>query len=148
MSTFICVPLLAKHLPAVAQIAATAPDPWTQADFSAELSNPLLYPAYTALLGGQPAGFACFMRTHTTADLRLIAVDPNFRRQGIARGLLSHSLRSLAGQGATRCLLEVRAGNQAALALYKAAGFQLLALRPGLYTHPKEDGLLLQKDLL
>ena len=48
--------------------------------------------------------------------------------------------------GATRATLEVRASNAAALALYRRLGFVIAARRPGYYSKPDEDGLILWKE--
>jgi GNAT superfamily N-acetyltransferase len=50
-------------------------------------------------------------------------VRPGHRRRGLAARMLRALLAWGAAQGATRCYLQVEAGNEAALALYRRAGF-------------------------
>jgi ribosomal-protein-alanine N-acetyltransferase len=45
--------------------------------------------------------------------------------------------------GARVALLELRAGNEGALALYESLGFRRLALRRAYYRQPVEDALVL-----
>jgi ribosomal-protein-alanine N-acetyltransferase len=45
--------------------------------------------------------------------------------------------------GAARAFLELRAGNDAALALYEKCGFQLTARRTKYYSEPVEDALVM-----
>jgi ribosomal-protein-alanine N-acetyltransferase len=49
--------------------------------------------------------------------------------------------------GCARALLEVRAGNVAALALYARAGFQECGRRKRYYADTDEDALVLCRDL-
>ena len=78
------------------------------------------------------------------ADIMNIAVAPACRRQGLGRQLLSMLLADLARRGAKTVTLEVRESNALALALYGAFGFEPVGRRPGYYSHPKEDALLLR----
>jgi ribosomal-protein-alanine N-acetyltransferase len=72
------------------------------------------------------------------------AVAPGFRRRGLGRKLLSHVLQSAVDEGMHSATLEVRAGNQAAQALYAAYGFEQVGLRKQYYSDNREDALLLQ----
>lgn len=65
-----------------------------------------------------------------------IAVHPEQRRQGVARRLLRHAIDAV-WDGEGPFLLEVRASNEAAQALYREQGFSEIARRPGYY--PPED---------
>jgi ribosomal-protein-alanine N-acetyltransferase len=62
----------------------------------------------------------------STGYVQRLAVDPDVRRRGLARALLADSLRWQSRRGATRSLVNTQVGNDAALALYLAAGFDLL----------------------
>ena len=48
--------------------------------------------------------------------------------------------------GARRALLELRAGNREALALYESLGFGRLGVRRGYYSEPTEDALVLARE--
>ena len=69
-----------------------------------------------------------------------LAVDPSYRRRGIARTLLRETLRDT---GARRATLEVRRSNHAAVALYSRLGFLVTAVRTRYYKNPEEDALIL-----
>ncbi len=141
------VPLAAEYLDACAAIAATAPDPWNRQNLETTIYDPHRQ-GFVALQNGVPAGIACFLSVADSADLEIFAVAPNLRRQNIGFALLSHSLAALQNQNIRRCLLEVRASNTPALALYARLGFETLARRPGMYHAPAEDGFLMAKTLL
>jgi len=76
-----------------------------------------------------------------------IAVRKTSRQRGHGRRLLAHALREAALSGCTRALLEVRAGNAAALALYTRTGFQECGRRRRYYADTDEDALVLCRDL-
>ena len=90
---------------------------------------------------GRPgvAGFAAFHRVLDEAELRNMAVDPEHRRNGIARALLTEGIRILARQGVSRLFLEMRASNQAAIGLYRSVDFKLMNTRRDYYHNPDED---------
>ena len=76
-----------------------------------------------------------------------LAVLPEARRQGVGSQLLHSALLQASARGAQRIFLEVRDSNQPALLLYQRWGFLRAGSRPGYYTHPPADGLLLVRSL-
>jgi ribosomal-protein-alanine N-acetyltransferase len=77
------------------------------------------------------------------AHIATIAVHPDFRGQGIGRRLLSTALRQAIRKGASQSMLEVRAGNVSAQALYRRFGFEVTYRRPRYYRDNQEDALLM-----
>ena len=75
------------------------------------------------------------------------ATLPHFRRQGVGRALLNALLAAAAERECEAVLLEVRASNDGAIALYKEAGFKAIAKRRAYYTHPREDAVVMRKKL-
>ncbi len=71
-----------------------------------------------------------------------LAVEPALRGRGIGRLLLDRLLAELTQRGARAHTLEVRPGNLAALAVYRAAGFAVEGRRPRYYPDG-DDALLL-----
>ncbi len=67
------------------------------------------------------------------------AVDPAWRRRGVARLLLEEALRRNPG----RFFLEVRESNFAARELYEQLGFQIGGRRPGYYESPPETAIVM-----
>lgn len=80
-------------------------------------------------------------------DLEWIAVEEAFRRRGIASRLLEALERWAVSLGARSILLEVRAGNEPAKALYRNAGFCQVGLRRGYYLDPEEDAVRMTREL-
>jgi ribosomal protein S18 acetylase RimI-like enzyme len=92
------------------------------------------------------AGAALALVQAGLAQVVLVAVDPAWRRRGIARAVLRRLEAEAIGRGATEAWLEVRAGNAAALALYRASGWTACGRRPRYY-RDGEDAVLLSRDL-
>lgn len=71
-----------------------------------------------------------------------LAVSPDFRRQGIARSLLTAALGQEHRGDATLILLEVRVSNAAAISLYEQTGFVAVGRRKKFYSDG-EDAVLM-----
>ena len=80
------------------------------------------------------------------ADFHLasLAVEPAWRRRGLATRLLESILEKAWSRGCTTCRLEVRPSNRAAQGLYKKLGFKAAGEIPRFYTCPEEDALQLR----
>ncbi len=85
-----------------------------------------------AFVDDVPAGFAMVRSVADEAELLLLAVDPAFRRRGIASALLRAVIAEAQAGGIRDLHLEVRAGN-AAVTLYTAQGFAKVGERRGYY---------------
>lgn len=84
-------------------------------------------------------GYASVARLPFEAELRAMRVAEPYRRQGVARCLLEAVIAQARDWQRERLLLEVRAGNVAALSLYRRLGFVQDGRRSGYYP-PREAG--------
>jgi len=80
------------------------------------------------------------------ARIYSIAVQPEYRGQGLATKLLKAVLENLFAMHYTRCRLEVSVGNQSAQKLYASFGFRTIEKLPAYY-QDGADGLRMEKDL-
>jgi ribosomal-protein-alanine N-acetyltransferase len=96
--------------------------------------------ALVAHEGARVTGFAIMRFGDERAHLVLLAVDPAFRRRGIARRLVVWLLESAAVAGMSSVHVELRADNRPARALYRAAGF-VESLRIPRYYRGRETAL-------
>jgi [ribosomal protein S18]-alanine N-acetyltransferase len=87
--------------------------------------------------------YASFRLVLDEVHVMNVAVAPAHRRRGLARFLLRFALGRAVREGAARALLEVRAGNREALALYAAVGFVPCGRRRDYYRDPVEDAVVL-----
>ena len=81
------------------------------------------------------------------ADVMNVAVSPDFRRQGIGESLMVALGEALAQKGIETLTLEVRASNEGAISLYTRLGYEQVGRRPNYYTDPREDALIMRKEL-
>lgn len=93
-----------------------------------------------------PAGFAMWRDLGQEAELLTIGVVPAARRQGAGAALLGAVLGEARNAGALRIHLEVDAGADAALGLYRAAGFERSAVRRRYY-RDGADAIVMQATL-
>ena len=78
-----------------------------------------------------------------TAHISTIAVAPDHRRRGIGGDILLALVRGVLARGGTGITLEVRVGNEAALALYRRFGFGPAGVRRKYYADTGDDALVL-----
>ena len=134
------------HVPAIAQIEALCfSDPWSENSIAGELTSRLSH-WLVAQEGEQVVGYIGSQSVLGQSDMMNVAVHPDHRRKGIAEALILALSRDLHQMGNTCLMLEVRASNAPAIALYEKLGFQLAGRRPNYYRHPKEDALILRKE--
>ena len=121
-------------------------DPWSENNIASELNSRLSY-WLVAEIDGKVVGYIGSQSVLDTADVMNLAVAPEYRRQGIGESLVNALVAYLQQKGIIALLLEVRASNDPAIALYKRLGFEQVGRRPNYYHHPKEDALIMRKEL-
>ena len=124
---------------------------WTRENYMAAL-DPDALPRRIALkvLGpdeDRMTGFLVASLMPPQAELEIIAVEARVQRRGLARKLFEELVYQLGPAGVTEVFLEVRASNQAALALYGALGFVETGRRPRYYADPEEDAVQMKLEL-
>ena len=123
------------------------PSPWSPAQFQTALDNR----HDTVKLmedNGHITGFIVWQTVFDESELHLIATAPAYRRRGIAAQLLAEWFQTTSIQHVQRLLLEVRAGNEAAQALYRKHGFSECGRRKNYYRLPEggsEDALWMER---
>lgn len=138
------VPMTAAHLPAVAALEKRCfpADPWSEALFREALDNPAV--AVLAAEGTDSGilGYAVLSTVLDEGNLDNIAVAPEHRRQGVADALLG-ALTGFAREHLACLMLEMRASNAPAAALYEKHGFSAVGRRKNYYDAPREDAILM-----
>ncbi len=135
-------PLTYSDLPQVIAIERRAfPTPWSLAMFVLELSKPSGM-CLAAIREGRIVGYTICSRYDTVWHVMNVAVDPELRRQGIARALLGQ-LYERVGEPNAQFTLEVRRSNRAAIELYESDGFRTAGLRRRYYQDNGEDALIM-----
>lgn len=119
--------------------------PWSERSIESELTNPLAL-WLVAVDNDRVAGYVGSQSVMGEADMMNLAVDPEYRRMGVGKKLVEKLIDALSEEAVHSLTLEVRASNVGAISLYEKMGFQQVGCRPGYYSNPKEDALILRKE--
>ena len=95
-----------------------------------------------AWVGRDIVGFAGQMFIDDESHVNNIAVDPAWQGRGLGAVLMLDLVRTALGRGARHLTLEVRVGNDPALALYRRFGMAPVGVRPNYYPD-REDALIM-----
>ena len=93
------------------------------------------------------AGYVIFYYVLDEGEIARIAVSPECRRKGVAGRLFTGILKECEKKEITRILLDVRVSNEPAIAFYKKCGFTEDGIRKGFYEQPKEDAVLMSREI-
>lgn len=120
--------------------------PWKRRTFSGLLprDDAELWVAET---GSDILGYLVLWFVTDEGELADLAVDPEYRGRGIGGFLVGRAVERARTRGVRSLFLEVRASNERALSLYRSRGFNVISVRKGYYTKPREDALVMLKSL-
>ncbi len=102
--------------------------------------------AWVAERDGRVVGFLIGRIAADEFEILNVAVARSYRRCGIASALVKAALECARTSGAQRAYLEVRASNEAAMALYLRHQFCICGRRARYYRHPIEDAMVLSRE--
>lgn len=114
--------------------------PWSTDSIAGCLENDHSY-FYIAFIDGIAAGYMGLQIFSGEGYVTNVAVLPEYRRQGIARALLTESMK----KSMEFISLEVRESNTPAIKLYTAFGFENMGLRPDFYRDPDENAIIMTR---
>ncbi len=92
---------------------------------------------------GRTLGYCGMYCALDEGEITNVAVDADFRGQGVGRRLMEVLLKEAQDDGIHTVILEVRVSNEAAIHLYQQLGFEIQGVRKGFYEKPKEDGYVM-----
>lgn len=123
------------------------PDPWSEKSLEDTVKQPqaVVFGAWDA---DTLAGYVILYYAVDEGEIARIAVKDSYRRRGAAAGLLSELGRFCKEKGIRRFLLDVRESNEAAIAFYKAYGFEKDGIRRKFYVNPAEDAILMSCEIV
>ena len=96
---------------------------------------------------GVLVGYCGVWLSFEEGEIMNVAVRKDFRRKGYAGKLLKELLARASQRGVSRFILEVREGNLPARRLYESLGFQEAGIRKNFYSDPKENAIILVKEI-
>ena len=100
-----------------------------------------------SLTGRRLVGYIAARVSADELHINNIGVRMESRRRGVGGALLASALGAGAKNGARSAVLEVRAGNLAAQAMYKGLGFQIVGERRNYYREPVENAIIMTRPL-
>jgi ribosomal-protein-alanine N-acetyltransferase len=122
------------------------PTAWTPAAFWSELAaGPTRWYVVAEDDGGALAGYAGLLVPGPEADVQTIAVAPSAQGRGVGTRLLRALTERAARSGARSLLLEVRADNAPAVALYQREGFERISVRRRYYQPGDVDAWIMRR---
>lgn len=121
-------------------------NPWSSASIAKLISDDSSF-AYLCECDGVICGWCGAYIVIDEANIVGIAVLPSYRRRKIATQLLNAAEDAAKQLGAATITLEVRALNLPAIKLYEAENFKVVGCRRGYYSNPRDDAILMTKEL-
>ena len=119
---------------------------WSEDAFRKELARPATRARVAVASSEECVGYVLGWRVLDEVEILSFAVDPAWRRSGVATRLLEDYLDSMQREKVRRVMLEVRESNTAARALYRSGGFEVEGSRREYY-RDGETALLLGTSL-
>ncbi|MFV8820091.1 ribosomal protein S18-alanine N-acetyltransferase [Haliea sp. E17] len=137
-------------LPGIAALDAVAsPDPFGESHLLRYCEQGERSIGLVCRNGSRLEGFVLLSLVLDEASIDNIAVHPAAQGRGLGGVLLGEALAVLRDRRVQRCVLDVRASNAPALALYRRYSFGEDGRRPGYYTTAtgREDAVLMSRSL-
>ena len=120
--------------------------PWSLDSISNEVENPLAkYVIAQDLSTEEIIGYAGVWIVAGEGDITNIAVNPSYRKQGIASNILKKLFEVCKENNCSDITLEVRVSNIPAQNLYKKFNFKEEGIRKKYYSDNGEDAMIMWK---
>ena len=134
----VIVPADARHIDALMVVMHASFDPafgeaWSALQLGGTLALDSSFARQALDAAGVAQGFTLSRSAGPEVELLLIAVHPGQRGNGMGRALINTACLDAVRRSASEIFLEVRENNQAALSLYRQAGFLEVGRRPNYY---------------
>lgn len=143
-------PMTPEDMDAVLHVErASYSSPWAVSIFERELRNTWSFVDVVCRIEDptQIVGHIVYWVVHDELHILNVAVHPDARRQGLARGILTRIFQICEEQRLQYVALEVRVSNEPAINLYRSFGFQKIGYRKRYYADNGEDALVLARVL-
>ena len=136
-------PLTAAHIAEVAELEKLCfSAPWSAQSLEL-LTREGIGTGVVYIEEGKVVAYGGMLCVVDQGQITNIAVHPDYRRRGIGRAIVGALLKYAVDEKFEEVTLEVRKSNEPAQALYRSLGFRAIATRPGFYSKPTEDGVIM-----
>ena len=134
----------------IAEVAALEKEIFSDAWSEAALEESLLQKQtllLTAFDDKKLIGYLILYYVLEEGEIARIAVEPEYRRQGVGARMLLEMENLCEDKGISKILLDVRESNQTAYSFYEDYGFVQDGIRKNYYTNPTEDAILMSREI-
>lgn len=136
-------PMTAAHIPEVAELEKLCfSTPWSAQSLEL-LTREGIGTGVVYIEDGKVVAYGGMLCVVDQGQITNVAVHPDYRRRGIGRAIVGALLKIAMDERFEEVTLEVRKSNEGAQALYRSMGFRAIATRPGFYSKPTEDGVIM-----
>ncbi len=119
------------------------PNPWTRTAFTGHLQHPEFAKYLVAKADDRIVGYTGLFFGGGQGQITNLAVEPRWRRHGVAADLLTTVFEEAWRLGLERMSLEVRVSNDPAQTLYEKLGFTKVGVRKNYYREIGEDAYVM-----
>ena len=134
------------HLSAIAEIEAECfAEPWSESALELFLGDGAF--AVVGEKDGETVAYCTLTTVLDEAQIINVATRKEHRGMGYARAVIERVIEECKARGIASVSLEVRRSNAAAITLYGNAGFCICGERRGFYKAPREDALIMVKQI-
>lgn len=119
-------------------------DSWSENSVKLQIEN---HKIIVIKFGEIILGYCIFMIAADEGEILRIATLKNMRKGGVGKKLLTSVIYEMKESGVGEVFLEVRAGNESAISLYKSIGFEEIGIRKGYYKDNGEDAVLYKLEI-
>ena len=96
---------------------------------------------------GHVAAYGGMLTVLDEGQITNIATHPDYRRRGLGESIVREFIRYAEEEKISFISLEVRESNRAAISLYEKLGFCTAGVRKNFYTLPRENGIVMTKNI-
>jgi [ribosomal protein S18]-alanine N-acetyltransferase len=122
--------------------------PWPARSFQFELTDNPASRCWVVDMDGKVIAIMVAWLIVDEIHIATFATHADFRKQGIGKKLLLHTLKSAKEEGALTSFLEVRESNKVAQDMYRKFGFVESGRRNGYYKDNNENAILMSLERL
>ena len=116
-------------------------EPWSRESLGLLLGDTAV--GFVVVEEGRAVAYGGMLCVAGEGQITNIAVHPDCRRRGMGRAVTEALLTYAEENDLREVSLEVRASNEAAIALYGQLGFSVCGVRRNFYKRPTEDALIM-----
>ena len=144
----VIAPMRARDLRSVLRIEGQVFDePWSKRLFEEELAQRTSRAYRAAWVGNQLVGYAGQMSIDDEAHVNNVGVDPLWQGRRLGTVLMCDLVRTALARGSAHLTLEVRVGNEPAIALYRRFGMAPVGVRPNYYPQGGDALIMWVRDI-